>query len=78
MQSNTIELYNALIEAGVEKGQAKQAASAVVSREEAKHFATKADLTDMEARLQRFIFTSLVTQAVAIVSVSVSLVQLLD
>ncbi len=77
MQSNTIELYNALVDAGVAKNQAKQAASAVVSREEAKHFATKADLADMEVRLQRFMFTALVTQAVAIVSLTVSLVQLL-
>ena len=77
MSSNTIELYNALIEAGVAKEQAQQAASAVVSLADAKHFATKADLTEMEVRLQRFLFTALVTQAIAIVGFVVGLIELL-
>jgi hypothetical protein len=51
MSSATLELYNALIEAGVDKEKAEAAARAVVSREEAKNFATKSDLVDLRSQL---------------------------
>lgn len=45
MTTTTIELYEALIAAGVDDTKARAAASAVLSRDEAeKHLATKADL----------------------------------
>jgi hypothetical protein len=44
MSSATLELYNALIEAGVDKDKAEAAAKAVISREETKEFATKSDI----------------------------------
>ncbi len=51
MSSATLELYNALIEAGVDKEKAEAAAKAVVSREEAKELATKTDLIRTENKL---------------------------
>jgi hypothetical protein len=51
MSSATLELYNALVEAGVDKEKAEAAARAVVSREDAKDFATKADLVVTNAHI---------------------------
>ena len=48
MTNATIELYEALIAAGVEESRARAAASSVMSSEQAKEtFATKADLEAM-------------------------------
>lgn len=59
MSSATLELYNALIAAGVSKEQAEHAAKAVISREEAKEvLVTKAEL-----------YKALIIQAGFIVSV---------
>jgi len=51
MSSATLEIYNALIEAGVDKEKAEAAAKAVISREEAKTLATKSDLVELRAQL---------------------------
>jgi hypothetical protein len=51
MSSATLELYNALIEAGVDKDKAEAAAKAVISREDAKNFATKSDLIELRSQL---------------------------
>lgn len=47
MSDTTLELYNALIEAGIEKKRAERVAELVISREEAKHLATKSDVADL-------------------------------
>jgi hypothetical protein len=51
MSSATLELYNALVEAGVDKEKAEAAAKAVISREEAKTFTTKSDLIELRSQL---------------------------
>ena len=51
MTTATLELYNALIEAGVEKEKAEAAARAVISRAEAREFATKTDVSDVQKQL---------------------------
>ena len=52
MSDTTLELYNALIEAGIEKKRAERVAELVISREEAKHLATKSDVADLRADLR--------------------------
>ena len=81
MVSVTVELYNALVRAGVEKEKAQRVADEIVTKEDATHFATKADtesvrveVKESEARMQRFIFTALVTQAVFVIGLNASLV----
>ena len=51
MTTATLELYNALIDAGVEKDKAEAAATAVLSREQVKDFATKTDLIETRSQL---------------------------
>ena len=82
--AHTYDLYNALLDAGVEKDKAQKAAETVVSRSEAEHFATKADISDLKAQgernksdLQRFLFTALVTQAIFVVGMVITLIQVL-
>ena len=77
MSSATVDLYNALVEAGVDKEQAQKVADQIVTREDAQHFATKADLAELKADLQRFLFTALVTQAVFIIGLVVGLIELI-
>jgi hypothetical protein len=52
MSETTLELYNALIEAGIEKKRAGRVAELVISREEARHLATKSDIADLRADLR--------------------------
>ena len=52
MSDTTLELYNALIEAGIEKKRAERVAELVISRDEAKHLATKSDIADLRADLR--------------------------
>ncbi len=52
MSDTTLELYNALIEVGIEKKRAERVAELVISREEAKHLATKSDIADFRADLR--------------------------
>lgn len=51
MSTATLELYNALVEAGVDKDRAEAAARAVISREMAKEFATKSDIVELRSNL---------------------------
>ena len=53
MAVSVSELYDALVEAGAQKDQARRAAEAVISRHEAEHqLATKADLAGTTAALK--------------------------
>ena len=52
MSDTTLELYNALIEAGIEKKRAERVAELVISRDEARHLATKSDIADLRADLR--------------------------
>lgn len=74
MSSATIELYNALIEAGVDKNKAEQAAKAVISREEATTFATRGDIADLKAE----IYKAMAVQTLAIIAGVVGLMQTLN
>jgi hypothetical protein len=47
MSDTTLELYNALLEAGIEKKRAERVAELVISREEARHLASKSDIADL-------------------------------
>lgn len=85
MTSATLEIYNALVDAGVDKDKAKSAASVVVMREEAAQFATKSDIGELKAEianiktdLQRFLFMALVGQAVFVIGMAITLVQVLS
>lgn len=52
MSQTSIELYNALLEAGVSKEKAKEAAKAMITREEAyDRLATKEDLLKLKSEL---------------------------
>ncbi len=76
MSTASIEIYNALVQAGIDKDKAKQVADDLVTRADTQHFATKEDVTALEGHLQRFIFTALVTQAVFVVGTTITLIQL--
>ena len=84
MTTATLELYKALIAAGVDEKDAKTAANAVVGREEAIQFANKTDIADLKIEiantktdLQRFLFLALVSQAVFVIGMTVTLTQIL-
>lgn len=77
MSSITVDLYNALIEAGVDKDKAQRVTDMIVTRDDAAHFATKADVSELKADLQRFLFTALVTQAIFIIGLVVGLIELI-
>lgn len=74
MSVSTIELYEALIAAGVDEEKAKNAATSVISRNEAKQLATKADLANLKAEL----FKVLTAQTIVIIGAIVGLLQLLS
>ena len=52
MSITSIELYNALVDSGIEKGRAERVAQIVVSKEDAQNFATKADIVDLRSDLR--------------------------
>ena len=52
MSEATLELYTALIEAGIEKKRAERVAELVVSREDARSFATKSDVAEVRSDLR--------------------------
>ena len=52
MTTVVFELFDALKKAGVDEETARKAAQAVVGAEEKEHLATKADLAQLEARVQ--------------------------
>lgn len=84
MSTATIEIYNALVKAGIDKDKAQTVADSIVTREDAKHFATKADIgalkadmANLKSDLQRFVFTTAVTQTVFLVGMTITLIQVL-
>jgi hypothetical protein len=85
MTAATLELYKALIAAGVDEKDAKTAANAVVGREESLQFANKTDIAELKieiantkTELQRFLFLALVSQAVFVIGMTVTLIQILS
>lgn len=75
MSITTMELYDALISAGVDEEKAKEAAKAVISREEAlQSLATKSDLKDLKVEF----YKALAVQTIVIVGAVVSLLQVLS
>ena len=52
MSATSIELYNALGDSGIEKERAERVAQIVVSKEDAKNFATKSDIVDLRSDLR--------------------------
>jgi hypothetical protein len=80
MTSATIELYKALVSAGVDEDRARQVAEDVVTKDDAKHFATKADAAELRSELSRLevrFYRALALQTVTIIGAVVGLLQLL-
>jgi hypothetical protein len=81
MSITSIELYDALIVAGVDKDKAEKAAKAVISREEVAGLATKADIVNLAAKLDQTraeLFRFMAGQTLAIIAGVVGLLQLLN
>ena len=81
MTITSIELYDALITAGVEKDKAEKAAQAVFSREEAKELATRADIAAIGGKIDQAraeLFRFMAVQTLTIVAGIVGLLQLLN
>ena len=79
MSSATIELYNALVSAGVEKEKASQVANDVVTRDDAQNFATKSDIANLKAdlaALETRFYRGLALQTVTIIGSVVGLLQI--
>ena len=53
MTTTTLNIYTALVEAGIEDSKAVKIAEAVVSKEQAEDFATKSDLKDLKVDLYK-------------------------
>ena len=49
MSTTAIELYNALVDAGIEKKRAERVAESVLSKEEAQNLATKSDIATLRS-----------------------------
>lgn len=88
MTTVALSLYEALTKAGIDEEIARRVSEDVVTRDEAKHFATKADITNLKAdlstdvtnaksSLERFIFTALVTQFAAVIGLVIALIEVL-
>ncbi len=73
MSTATIELYNALVQAGVEKEKAKEVARVLVTRDDAQNFATKTDIKQFELTL----YKALAVQTITVIAAVVGLVQVL-
>ena len=52
MSATSIELYNALVDSGIDRKRAERVAQVVVSKEDAKSFATKSDIVDLRSDLR--------------------------
>ena len=80
MSSATLELYKALVSAGVEETKAKKIAEDVITRDDAKHLASKVDIavikTEISA-LETRLYRAIAVQTVAIVGAVVGLLQIL-
>jgi len=80
MSSATLELYKALVSAGVEETKAGQVAEDVVTRDDAKNLASKVDIADIKAEisaLETRLYRAIAVQTVAIVGAVVGLLQVL-
>ncbi len=77
MTTATLSLYKALLKAGIDEETARQVSEDVVTKDEAKTLATKADIANLKADLQRFLFTALVAQAVFVIGITITLIQAL-
>lgn len=53
MKMTTIEIYNALIEAGIDKEKAKKASEVIVTKDMAAEFATKEDTFALKSDIAR-------------------------
>ena len=73
MPTATIELYNALVQAGVDEEKAKEVAKELVTRDDAQIFATKADIKQLEATL----YKALAVQTITVIAAVVGLLQIL-
>ncbi len=76
MTTIVFELFEALRKAGIDEETARKAAQAVVGAEEKEHLATKADLAQLEARIQAILNRHLLAVLAAIGTVA-ALVKLL-
>jgi len=80
MSSATLELYKALMSAGVDETKAKQVAEDVVTRDDAKHLASKVDVADIKTEistLETRLYRAIAVQTVAVVGAVVGLLQVL-
>jgi len=80
MTITTIELYDALITAGVDKEKAEKAAKAVLSRDEANGLAMKTDIAAIISRIDQAraeLFKFMAVQTLAIIAGVVGLLQIL-
>ena len=74
MKSNTLRMYDALVDAGIKKENAREIADSIISKDELRAHATIADIKDMEIRF----YKALATQTVVLVGAVITLVQLLS
>ncbi len=80
MTITTMELYDALIMAGVDEDKARKAAEAVISRDEIKELPAKSDIKDIEVRIDRLraeMFRFMAAQTIVIIGAVVTLLQIL-
>ncbi len=80
MSSATLELYKALVSAGVDETKAKQVAEDVVTRDDAKQLASKVDVADIKTELSTLetrLYRAIAVQTIAIVGTVVGLLQVL-
>ena len=80
MSSATLDLYKALVSAGVDEVKAKQVAENVVTRDDAKRLASKVDVADIKteiSKLETRLYRAIAVQTIAIVGAVVGLLQVL-
>ena len=80
MSSATLELYKALVSAGVEETKAKRIAEDVITRDDANNLASKVDIAEIKTEisaLETRLYRAIAVQTVAIVGAVVGLLQIL-
>ena len=79
MTTTNIEIYNALVAAGVEKTKAEAVAAEILTKTEAKDtLATKKDLADLKSSLMQWFTVILISALLAQAALIVALIQLLQ
>jgi hypothetical protein len=53
MTSTTLDIFNLLVDAGIEKSKAEPLAREIITRSDAAHFSTKTDIADLKAEMYR-------------------------